>query len=569
MISEINKIKFLLSKRQKKRILILTFLLFVGMILEVFGLGILIPALTILLDSEKAFDIQFIRNISILIPGIEKKHIIYLILLAIAILYFLKTLFLVFLNYVQNKFLSNLIATITNKLFSSYLNQPYDFHLKNNVSRLIKNLQIETNHLKSFILSLITLITEGGFVISILFTIIYIEPIGAISIGVFYGFLSAIFFQFTKRKLLSWGNLRQNLDNQTSKISLEGIGGIKDLIILDKLDFFLNNFSQKNYLKARLNANQSTISQVPRFYLELISIIGLVSFISLLLIQGKEISALISILGVFVAATFRMIPSLNRIISSLQIMKYHKPSVDIIYSEINSFFNTQIIKKEPNNCFSFKNKIEFINTSFNYNKNNKVLNKINITINKGQIVGFIGESGSGKSTLVDLLIGLFKPSEGEIVIDGQKDINQTQAWRNQIGYVSQSIYLLDDTIINNIALGVSSIDIDLERINQVIEQCQLKEFVASLDKGIETNVGERGVQISGGQKQRIGIARALYRNPTILILDEATSALDYDTEKQIINSVVKNKGDKTLIMIAHRLNTLEECDFIYDLNKKI
>ena len=288
-----------------------------------------------------------------------------------------------------------------------------------------------------------------------------------------------------------------------------------------------------------------------------------------MLIQGKEISALISILGVFVAATFRMIPSLNRIISSLQIMKYHKPSVDIIYSEINSFFNTQIIKKEPNNCFSFKNKIEFINTSFNYNKNNKVLNKINITINKGQIVGFIGESGSGKSTLVDLLIGLFKPSEGEIVIDGQKDINQTQAWRNQIGYVSQSIYLLDDTIINNIALGVSSIDIDLERINQVIEQCQLKEFVASLDKGIETNVGERGVQISGGQKQRIGIARALYRNPTILILDEATSALDYDTEKQIINSVVKNKGDKTLIMIAHRLNTLEECDFIYDLNKKI
>ena len=568
MISEIKKLNFLLSKRERKGIILLTILLFIGMIFEVFGLGILIPALTLLLDNSKASTISYFSDLLRFYPNLDPSLLIHIILLLVVVLYVIKTIFLVFLNFKQNQFLSNLIASITNKLFSSYLFQSYDFHLNNNSSTLIKNLQIEINHFKSFVLSLIMTFIEGGFIISILLTIVFLEPLGAISIGLFYGFLSILFFQFTKRKLYFWGNIRQDLDNETSKISLEGLGGIKDLIVLNKMDYFISNFSKKNYLKARLIAKQTTLTQIPRFYLELISIIGLVSFISIFLFRGKDVTHLISVLGVFVAATFRMIPSFNRIISSLQIIKFHKPSLNIIYSEIKKIEATKdsvTIRKEE---FIFSNKIEFLNVSFFFDKKENVLNDINLTIKKGQIVGIVGESGSGKSTLIDLLLGLFVPTDGKITIDGIENLNQSESWRDQIGYVSQSIYLIDGSIKSNIAFGIDENQIDTKSVKEILNQCHLEEFVFSLENGIETKVGERGVQISGGQKQRIGLARALYRNPSILILDEATSALDYKTEKQVIKSLIRNRGNKTIIMIAHRLETLEECDFVFDLNTK-
>ena len=421
----------------------------------------------------------------------------------------------------------------------------------------------------TFLLSLITIFIEGGLVIAVLSTLIYIEPLGALSIGIFYGFLSVIFLQFTKRKLKLWGDLRQELDAEVSKIALESLGGIKDLKILGKENFFLNQFSIKNYFKARISSNQATISQIPRFYLELISIVGLVSFIILMVNQGKDVNTLITVLGVFVAATFRMIPSINRIISSAQSLKFSKPSVVTIYNEINSLSslnNENSLLDE----FKFKNKIEFKNVSFGFNKNQKIIKDINLKINIGQTIGIIGESGSGKSTFVDLLIGLHEPISGSILIDEKSDLQLKQSWRNNIGYVSQSIYLIDNSILNNIALGVSEDMIDKARVNQLIKDVQLENFVGNLELGIETKVGERGVQLSGGQRQRIGLARALYNNPDILILDEATSALDTETEIEVMASINNLKGIKTIVIIAHRKSTLKKCDIIYEIaNSKI
>ena len=417
----------------------------------------------------------------------------------------------------------------------------------------------------TFLLSLITVFIEGGFVISVLATLIYIEPIGAMSIGVFYGFLSIIFLQFTKRKLNTWGNLRESLDAQVSKTALEGLGGIKDLLILGKTAFFIEEYSNKNFFKARLNANQGTVSQIPRFYLELISIIGLVSFIILLLLQGKDSASLVTILGVFVAATFRMIPSLNRIIAATQSMKYYRPSVDIIYKEIKENI---VFEDNNSNDFNFKNDIEFRSVDFSFTKNLSVLKGINLIIKKGQTIGIIGESGSGKSTLVDLLIGLHKPTSGEILIDGINNFKMGQSWRNNIGYVSQTIYLTDDTIKNNIALGVPENKINDSRIIELLKQVQLEKFINNLELGINTKVGERGVQLSGGQRQRIGIARALYHDPQLLILDEATSALDSETEEEVMESINQLKDNKTIIMIAHRISTLVDCDEIYKIQDK-
>lgn len=564
MISTLKKINFLITKRQRKGLVILTLLLFVGMILEVFGLGILIPALSIILEPEMVEKTPLISSIRNYFSEFSNQNFIFLFLGTVVIVYFVKSLFIIFLTYKQNRFLTNITAYTSNNLFSIYLSQPYKFHLNRNASELIKNIQIEINHYYIFLLSLITILIEGGFIFSVLLTLIYIEPFGAIFIGIFYGLLSVFFLQFTKRKLKAWGSLREDFDGQVSKIALEGLGGIKDLLILGKATSFIEEFSKKNYLKARLNANQATVSQMPRFYLELISVVGLVSFIMVLLFQGKETTSLISILGVFVAATFRMIPSLNRVIAAIQTMKFFSAALDIIYNEINSYTQVKTFENSLEN-FKFKSEIEFRKVNFSFSEKSVVLKNTNLKINKGQTIGIIGESGSGKSTLVDLLIGLHKPTSGEIFIDGKKDFQLKQSWRNKIGYVSQSIYLTDDTIKNNIAFGVTEDKIDIARIKQLIKDVQLDEFIKTLELGIETKVGERGVQLSGGQRQRIGIARALYNQPEILVLDEATSALDSETEKEVMESINNLKGKKTIIMIAHRISTLIKADIIYEV----
>ena len=566
MLSTLKKINFLITKRQRKGLVILTLLLFIGMFLEIFGLGILIPTISIILDPEITDKTPFILTIRNFFSEFSDLSFVFLFLGALVLVYLIKSVFIVFLTHKQNRFLSNIIAYISNNLFTNYMNQPYSFHLNRNASELFKNIQLEIGGLSVFLVSLITLFIEGGFTISVLATLIYIEPIGALSIGFFYGLLSISFFQFTKNNLKTWGELRQDLDSETTKIALEGLGGIKDLLILGKTSFFTEMFSSRNYMKARVNSNHSTISQLPRFYLELLSIIGLVSFIVLLLFQGKDTTSLISILGVFVAATFRMIPSLNRIIAGVQSMKYYSPSLDIIYEELN--IDTGPGQAALDNMqFNFQNEIKLENISFSFNEDRVILKEINLKIKKGQTIGIIGESGSGKSTLIDLIIGLQKPTSGQIIIDGISGFKTNQQWRKKIGYVSQSIYLTDDTIKNNIALGIQKNEINDLRISELLKQVQLEEFISNLKFGVNTKVGERGVQLSGGQRQRIGIARALYHDPDVIILDEATSALDNETERDVMESFNNLKGVKTIIMIAHRTSTLKDCDFIYKIEK--
>ena len=566
MKSTIKKIIFLITKNQRKGLIVLTLLLFIGMFLEVFGLGILIPALSILLDPESFEKTPILVSFKELFPNLLYERFIIVFLIAVVVIYLVKALFLVFLTHKQNRFINKIMANISNNLFYSYMNQPYNFHLNKNASELLKNIQVEINYLLTFFQSLMSICIEGGFVISIIAALIYIDPLGAISIGVFYGVLSIIFIQFTKRKLDQWGQIRINLESKVSKTALDGLLSIKDLIILGKTSFFIDKFSKDNLLKARINANQATVSQIPRFYLELISIIGLVSFIVLKLLQGENVLSLITVLGVFVAATFRMIPSINRIIGATQGLKFFTPSVEIIYNEIIQLNknNIELISYED---FNFQNNIEFRNINFSFTSDHKILKDISFNILKGQTIGIIGESGSGKSTLVDLLIGLHKPDSGEILIDSISDFQMNQSWRNNIGYVSQSINLIDDSIKKNIAFGVSENKINNLKIKELLAQVQLKIFVNSLQNGVNTKVGDRGVQLSGGQRQRIGIARALYHNPDILILDEATSALDSETEKEVMKSIYNLKGQKTIIIIAHRLSTLESADEIYEIKK--
>ena len=563
----LNKLNFLLSKKQRGSLIYITILLFFGMVLEIFGLGVIVPMLTFILEPD-SLD-QFLKN-SIFIKNIgitNQSNFLYFFLIGIVLLYVIKTIVIIYLVYKQNRFITDLYSDFSVNLFNNYINQNYSFHLNKNSSILVKNIQVEVNLFRSFLSSWITIVIETSLLLAIMLTLIFIEPIGALSIGLFFSILSIAMFSISKKKLKSWGKKREVIDSSISKHILETFGGIKDILILGRKNYFEKYFFKVSRERSRILKNYLTISQTPRYFFELVAIFGLVGFIFIMILIGKDNTELISILGVFVAATFRMIPSFNRIFSAFQNAKYYTSSVDLMYKEFKSFYRNQT---ENNYIKSkdFNSKIEIRNLTFSYSKSKDlVLKKINLTINKGDSIGIIGESGSGKSTLVDLLMGLYKPKDGKIMIDGVDIHNNTRNWQNKIGYVPQSIFLTDDSILKNIALGIDENLIDFELINSVVKASQLEKFIHSLDEGINTQVGERGVQLSGGQLQRIGIARALYNQPEILILDEATASLDYNTEINVMEAIKNIKKDKTLIIVAHRLTTIDDCDYIYKIEK--
>ena len=566
MIKSIKKIKFLLNKNQIKSLVILSLLLVIGMIFEVFGLGIIIPFITIILNPEFLTSSVYSNQIRDVFGEIPYNDFLFYTLSIFVVIYLFKTLFLIFLAFKQNTFLSNLDATLSVKLFNHYLRKKYSFHLKRNSASLIKNLQVEVNLFRSFCMALITLIIESALLFSIIITLILIEPIGALTVGLFFIIFSLLVIKISNKSLKFWGMEREIFDDKLSKNIVEGLGGIKEILILRRNKFFTNIFSKNHFIRSNIIRNHMTISQAPRYLLEIIAVIGIIGFIFIMLKQSKDTNELLTILGVFVAATFRMIPSFNRIIVAFQNMKYYSSSVDLLFNE---FKNDNILLENKNsNPIKFKSNISINNLEFSYSKNSRrILKNVNLNIAKGDFIGIIGASGSGKSTLVDLIMGLFYPTGGSISVDG-KNINQNfKSWQNIIGYVPQNIFLTNDSIKNNIAFGLEKNEINNQNLTKALKDSQLDRFVKSLDLGIETKVGERGTQISGGQLQRIGIARALYNNPEILIFDESTASLDTSTENGIMNSITKLKGDKTILMISHRFSSLKNCDKIYEIKE--
>jgi len=568
-MSALKKINYLISKQQKKKSILLTLLLLVGMMFEIIGIGILIPVLTVILKPEKLLNKPSIKAFLESINLLQESDIIKFSLAGLILIYMLKSIFLLSLNYFQNKFNSNLTADISNRLFKKYLDQPYSFHLSKNSSELIKNLQIEVNYFNVFLLAFIILITEVTLAFSVLLSLIYIEPVGTLVVMFFLLFFSSIFFQFTKRLSIRWGKIREQNDKSISKLLYETFGGIKEILLLNRESAYFNKNRSFNAVRARIHSKSLTLGQIPRYYLEFLSVVALVVFVTTLYSQGNNVDDLLVTLGVFVAATFRVLPSINRILSSLQQLKYYRSSIDLLFNEFSSLEDKQPFKENKVTPKLLSKQITFENLSFSYAKSTmSVLEDINLKIPKRSTTGIIGTSGSGKSTFINILVGLLTPNSGKIYVDETElDYDNISAWRKNIGYVSQHVYLSDNSIMENIAFGIEPDNISIERINHVIQEAQLSELINSLPQGYRTRVGERGVQLSGGQQQRIGIARALYNNPEVLILDEATSALDTKTEENIMRAVNSLKSKKTIIIVTHRLTTLKGCSSIYEIKK--
>ncbi|MFC1684678.1 ABC transporter ATP-binding protein [Pseudomonadota bacterium] len=562
------KIWGILTPDRRRGAVKLWLLMVIGMVLEMMGVGLVIPVIALLTQQDLVLNYPILKNIFNMLGSPNQEALVVSAMLALVAVYLIKNLFLAFLIWQQGRFAFGLQAELSQRLFTIYLRQPYSFHLQRNSAQLVRNVQGEVAlFINSAVTPGIQLLTEGLVFLGLGSLLMMVEPQGTLIVVAIMG-LAAWGFQWaTKKHVIRWGQARQYHDGKRIQHLHQGLGGAKDVKLLGRERDFLDQYASHAIKSTRMFRLQATLQQLPRLWLELLAVAGLAVLVLSMLSQGRGIDAILPTLGLFVAVAFRVLPTVNRILGAVQHLRYGLPAVDTLHGELNL-----VTPEQPGNQIRqgvpFQNELQLNDVSYTYPATqNPALDRISLTIQKGESVGFIGPSGSGKSTLADVILGLLLPNGGNIMLDGRNINNNFRAWQDQIGYVPQSIYLTDDTLRRNVAFGLSSEQMDEDAVWRAIQAAQLEEFVNSLSDGLDTVVGERGVRLSGGQRQRIGIARALYHDPAVLVLDEATSALDTATEADVMQAVTALQGSKTILIVAHRLSTVEHCDRLYRLEQ--
>lgn len=564
----IENIKSLLTKQEWIRLPLLLMLMLISVLMEALGVGMVFPLVSLLMGGESSIQNEsLLRLIDSFGPIFEGKLIIALMFLFIFI-YALKNIYLVYFSWWQINFTMNIKVRLSKDLMSLYMAQPYSFHLERNSAHLIRNLLSETSMFTGRVITpIIILISELLIVLALVSMMLYIEPVGTIIVGATIGISAGLFYLFSHNKMTHWGEVRQKEEGSRLQHLQQGLGSIKELILSGHENNMLQRFSLSDKKVGNTLKFQHVIHSIPRFLLEFIVVASIAIIVISMMMINKTYQEIIPTLAFFGAASIRIVPSASRMLGSINSLRYSAPALDVLIREFNLSQYSRTNYSQSQNI-SFKNKICLRGVSFSYdNSSNKVLENINLTIKKGQFVGIIGASGAGKSTLLDLILGLHQPSNGQILVDDINIKNNISAWQKNIGYVSQNVFLTDDSLVNNIALGVDKDKINHNQIDRVLERVHLSDFCNNLSNGKETLLGENGVRISGGQKQRIGIARALYRNPEVLILDEATSALDITTENSILDDIEMLKGSITAIIVSHKKSTVRACDFIFEIDK--
>ena len=558
------KIWNILNYEFKKKSIFILLLILIGIVLEAFSIGLVLPVITVASSGYDSLP-EVIKNTEIFNKFLAADTVLFYAMIFFICFFTIRTAVWVFTEYIKQKFIYSLQENLSSRIFSGYLNNDYNFFLKSNSSTFIRNIITEIGILANVTQSFLILISEVLLCVSLFILMAYVEPMGT-SIALLIFTIGAISFYITiKKKVSTWGTIRHEFDGYRIKNLQQAFGSIKEIIITNKQKYFLESFVDNTHVTMEAARKQNTVQQIPRLLLELLTIVGIAIISFVLIAQNQDTASIASVLALFAASAFRLMPSINRILSAAQTMRYAKAVTETISQEILKF--EKIPSKSPSLLKLDSGNIELKNLSFYYdNKNEKVLHDINLRINSNSTVAFIGASGSGKSTLIDIILGVLKPTHGSIVVNDKNLEDIISEWQNSIGYVPQDIYLTDESLRENIAFGVKIDQINDSRVEDCINLANLDTFVSGLPKGLETKVGERGVRISGGQLQRVGIARALYNNPSVLILDEATSALDSLTEKKIMDAVFSLSGNMTIIIIAHRLSTIESCDYVYKLD---
>ncbi len=537
-----------------------------GTVLESLSVGLIVPVIIILSKGVNIYTKPTFIFFTQITGSNNYWEFLIVALLLIVLFYLFKTFFITFVNKQHNKFIFSLEVEISEKLLRLYLNQPYPVYLKTNSAQLTKNVYFEVKQLSNTISQALTLTSEI-LVITLLGGILLIfQPQITIAVIFFVGIMIFLFIRYVRKQIKSWAADRLKNDGDRVKIISDAFNNIKDVKLYGRQNYFNNKYQHKSDLSVYASMKYANFLKLPSVWLEFIAVFSLISLIGIMLFRNYSWASIIPSLGLFAAVMFRVLPSLNRISSAYQTIRFYTPVIHTVYNELNLLKETGIEGSVGGEAIIFSSNIKLKNISFNYEDSpNFIFKNLSLTIIKGAYVGLIGHSGSGKSTLVDIIIGLLTPIEGKVEIDGGNIFNNLRSWQDQIGYVSQTINLTDDTIGNNIAFGIANEHIDKNLLSKAIDDAQLADFINSLPAGINTPVGEKGVRLSGGQRQRIGIARALYHNPTVLVFDEATNALDTKTEAELMKSIKLLKTKKTIIFITHKNALLKDCDIVYEV----
>tara|TARA_X000001036_G_C20646294_1_gene793141 strand:+ start:48 stop:1796 length:1749 start_codon:yes stop_codon:yes gene_type:complete len=571
MIESLNKVLYLLTLNQKRNSALFLFLLFFSTALEGVSLALIFPLIKIIMDKEYLLDLDTkINFINIANIG-EEKIIIFTLLMVISI-YFLKSAYLIFFSWWKSKFILQINNSISKRLFKKYINSPYSYFFNKNSSEFIRNVYGEARFINTFIDAVLKIFVETFSIIIILIVLFTINFKITFLTLILFGSFAIIFNFIFSNKIKNLSFKKQKYVAQTFQNMQQSFGSIKEIIMRGNQKFFSNNFNLSLTNVNLVAQFLMFISELPKNIIEVIS----VSIVCLIVFIGyensKDFNVLIPTIALFGVASIRIMPAFNRLITNKQHIDSCYPSIRIIFDELKvekDQISNQILKRDNDFDYKFENKISFENISFKYqNADSQIINNLNFSIKKNECVCFIGESGSGKTTLIDIISGLLTPDSGKIKLDDKEVSLSSHGWRKHVGYVSQSTYLIDDTIKNNILFGLNDDNsFDDQKFKKALRFSQLDKFIENLPDGTNYIVGENGVKLSGGQKQRIGIARALYFNPKILVLDEITSSLDDQTSQELLDSLNFLSGKITIIYISHNQKVIKNADIVFKLLK--
>ena len=577
-VGMIKKIRYIFDRKQKIQLLVLGIMIFIGGFLETLGVGAMMPVVMVLITPDELMKYigkyAFLQEICDFFRLQNVEQITMALLLALMGVYIIKNIYILYLTYKQNAFIDRNRNRMISRVMAEFLNRPYEQYLGADIPTVFRITDNDIPHAFTLMLSLIQLMSEVVVSGLIFVMMLIMDAEMTLFVIVLFGVLTILIIKVFKPRLNEIGSKNQSIQSRIAKWRIQAIYGLKDVKVLNREEFFVRNYYESGKVGASMSTTYAVLNNMPRLLIETVFIVGVLGFLMLFIKGGGDMSLMVSTVSAFGVAAMRVLPSVNRINTYITQISYTQPSLDFVYQNLQEGMKTDAMlaerkAKAQKEKLRLEHQIELNHISFHYPDSDKdIFTDAHMVVPKGKSVGIIGTSGAGKSTVVDILLGLLHAQEGEITCDGVDIFRNYESWLAQVGYIPQSIYLVDESIRDNIAFGIDKDKINEKRIWEVLAEAQLKEFVEELPEGLDTTIGDRGVRLSGGQRQRIGIARALYHDPEILVFDEATSALDNDTEAAVMDAVNSFHGKKTMIIIAHRLNTIEKCDIVYKVEDR-
>ena len=564
---------YILNNRQKRKLVVIFLAVLAGALLETLGVSSLLPFVQVLATPDELMQKEYIVFFTRWLSITDTKIITVMVGIAVILVFLIKNVGLTISSYLLVKFKAELTKELRYQMMYCYMNRPYLFFVNSDTGDIVRGISGDVDSVRSIIDYIFHILTEGLVIILVGIYVVYQDPLMAFGV-ICVGFICFGGIVLTlKKKMSKLGLVSRSAEGQTYSITTQIVHGIKDIMIRQKRDIFLKKFDDANEKTRKAQIGSQFASVLPERFIEATCISGIIGVALIRVALGVNNEEFVQVLAIFAVAAFRILPAISRITGYVNLLIFERPRLEGAYENIKAsrdYMKTLDNSNKSNEMgkeLLFERNLKVDNISWKYDEmTGDVLHNLSIEIRKGQSIGIIGESGSGKSTLSDILLGLYKPQCGNVTVDGYSIFDIPYAWSKMMGYVPQTVYLLDDTIRNNVAFGED--DINDDDVWKALEKASLKKYVENLPDGLDTFLGEGGIKLSGGQRQRIAIARALYGKPSILILDEATSALDNETESAVMEAIESLQGTITMIIIAHRLTTIRNCDRIFEISDR-